>query len=127
MQLSGQRGGKVETKTVDVHLGDPVAEAVHDQLQHVRVAHVQAVPGPGVVHVEPAILGDRAVVRPVVDAPHRQHRAEVVPFGGVVVHNIQDDLDACPVKRLDHGLELSGDTLGIAVVGILVVGGEIGY
>ena len=43
VQLAGQRRGEVEAEPVDVHLGHPVAQAVHDQLQHVRVAHVQAV------------------------------------------------------------------------------------
>ena len=42
VQLAGQRGGQVEAEAVDVHLEHPVAQAVHDQLQHVRVPHVQA-------------------------------------------------------------------------------------
>ena len=51
VELAGQRGGEVEAEPVDVHLGHPVAQRVHDQLQHVRVAHVQAVAGAGVVDV----------------------------------------------------------------------------
>ena len=33
VELAGQRGGQVEAEAVDVHLGHPVAERVHDQLE----------------------------------------------------------------------------------------------
>ncbi len=42
-QLAGQRAGQVEAEAVDVHLGDPVAQAVHDELEDARVGHVQRV------------------------------------------------------------------------------------
>jgi hypothetical protein len=48
VELAGQGGRQVEPEAVDVHLGDPVAQRVHDQLQHVRVAHEQAVARAGV-------------------------------------------------------------------------------
>ena len=41
--LAAERGRQVEAEAVDVHLGDPVAQAVHHQLQHLRIAHVQGV------------------------------------------------------------------------------------
>ena len=46
VELAGQRRGEVEAEAVDVHLGDPVAQRVHDQLQRVRVAHVEELPVP---------------------------------------------------------------------------------
>jgi hypothetical protein len=51
VELPGQRGREVEPEAVDVHLGDPVAQRVHDELQHVRAAHEQAVAGAGRVVV----------------------------------------------------------------------------
>ena len=33
VELPGQRGGEVEAEAVDVHLGDPVAQRIHDQLE----------------------------------------------------------------------------------------------
>ena len=42
VQLAGQRAGQIEAEAIDVHLDDPVAQAVHDELQHARVAHVAA-------------------------------------------------------------------------------------
>ena len=110
VELAGQAGGQVEAEPVDVHLGHPVAQRVHDQLQGVRVAHVQAVPGPGGVVVETAVPGYETVVGGVVDAFHRQHWAQVVALGRVVVDDVEDDLDPGLVQRPDHGLEL-GDLL----------------
>jgi hypothetical protein len=43
--------GQVEAEAVDVHLLDPVAQAVHDELQRARVRHVQRVAAARVVHV----------------------------------------------------------------------------
>ena len=37
VQLAGQGARQVEAEAVDVHLHHPVAQAVHDELQHARV------------------------------------------------------------------------------------------
>ena len=116
--------GQVEAEAVDVHLGHPVAQRVHDQLQRVRVAGVEAVAGAGEILVQPQILVDQPVVGGVVDAAEVDRRAEVVAFGGVVVHHVEDDLDAVLMKRPDHGLEFGHRTAGPPVRGVLVVRGE---
>ena len=51
VELPGQRGGQVEPEPVDVHLGDPVPQRVHDQPQRLVVADVEAVAGAGGVVV----------------------------------------------------------------------------
>ena len=51
VELAGQRGGQVEAEPVDVHLEHPVPQRVHDQLQGVRMAGVEAVAGAGEVLV----------------------------------------------------------------------------
>ena len=56
-QLAGQGAGKVEAEAVDVHLDDPVAQAVHDELQHARVLHVERVAAAGEVHVVARVFG----------------------------------------------------------------------
>ena len=120
VQLAGQGRGEVEAEAVDVHLDVPVAEAVHDQLQHVRVAHVHAVAGAGEVEVVAGIAVDEAVVGRIVDAPHRQRRTEVVALRRVVVDHVEDHLDAGAVERLHHRLELlclaDDDPVRVAVV-----------
>ncbi len=124
VELPGQRGGQVEPEAVDVHLGDPVAQRVHDQLQRVRVAGVERVPGAGVVHVVVLLVVDEPVVGSVVDALHAQRRAQVVALGGVVVDHVEDHLDAGGVHGLDHALELLDLLTGVVVGGVVRVRGE---
>ena len=106
VELARQRRGQVEAETVDVHLGHPVAQRVHDQLQRVRVADVERVAGAGVVHVVLLVVLDEAVVRGVVDAAHRDRGPLVVAFRCVVVDDIQDHLDARGMQGQHHALEL---------------------
>ena len=107
MQLTSQRARQVEAEAVDVHLLHPVAQAVHDQLQHARAAHVQRVAAAGEVLVVARVVRQQPVVRRVVDAAQRQRRAEVIAFGGVVVDDVEDDFEAGGVQRPHHHLELA--------------------
>src|SRR3954452_4451472 len=78
-------------------------------------------PTPGVVDVVPAVLG-QAVVRRVVQAAKAQRRPVLVALGGVVVDDVEQDLEARGMERADHLLEL-GD--GVARGRVLVVRGEV--
>ncbi len=51
VQLAGERRREVEAEAVDVHLGHPVAQRIHHQLQHARMLHVERVAAAGEVHV----------------------------------------------------------------------------
>ena len=51
-----------------MHFGDPVAQAVRDELQRVRRAHQQGVAGAGRVEVVASVVVDQTVVGTVVDA-----------------------------------------------------------
>ena len=55
----------------------------------------------------------------------RQHRAQVVALGGVVVDDVEDHLDAGAVQRLDHPLELAHLLAAPAGGGVLGVGREV--
>ena len=124
VELAGQAGGEVEPEAVHVHLAHPVAQRVDDQLEHVRVAHVQRVAGAGGVEVVAPAVG-QPVVGGVVDAAERQRRAEVVPLRRVVVDDVEYDLDPGLVHGLDQVLEL-GDDLFHPPRGVVAVRGEEG-
>ena len=124
VELPGQCGSQVETEPVDVHLGHPVPQRIHDELQRMRVTDVEAVAGPGVVHVVALVVVDKAVVGGIVDAPHRQRRTQVVALGGVVVDHVEDDLDAGFVQGAHHRLELLHLPAGVGVGAVLGVGGQ---
>ena len=57
VQLAREGAGQVEAEAVDVHLEHPVAQAVHDQLQHLRTLHVERVAAAGEVDVVARIVG----------------------------------------------------------------------
>ena len=89
------------------------------------MGHVERVPAARVVHVVAAVVLHEAVVGGVVDAAEGQRRAEVIALGGVVVDHVEDDLDAGPVQRLHHGLELRHLLPAAARGGEARIGGEI--
>jgi hypothetical protein len=113
VQLARQRRREVEAEAVDVHLGDPVAQRVHQQLQHARVLHVQRVAAAGEVHVVARRAGRQAVVGGVVDAAEGQRRPPLVALGGVVVDHVEDDLEPGGVQR--RTIVLNSATLPVAL------------
>ncbi len=123
VELPGQGRREVEAEPVDVHLGDPVPQRVHDHLEDVRGPHEQGVPGARRVHVVAGVVG-QTVVRRVVDALEGQRRAQVVALGGVVVDDVEDDLDPGLVQGLHRRLELQHLLAAVAPGGVGVVRGE---
>ncbi len=75
VQFARERRGQIETKAVDVHLDDPVAQAVHDELQHVGMPHVHRVAGARVVDVVAAVLAAAGGSRRRCRAPSATARA----------------------------------------------------
>ena len=86
------------------------------------MTHVERIAASGVVHIVAAVVRYEPVVRGVVDATEAQCRSEVAAFGRVVVDDVEDDLDAGRVQRLDHGLEIA---VGLAGGGIELLRGEV--
>ena len=103
-RVAGQDRRQVEAEAVDVHLLDPVAQAVHDHPADDRMIGVERVAAAGVVGVTRAAVFEDVVGR-VVDAAEAERRPGVVALGGVVEHDVENDLDARPVQRLDHVAE----------------------
>src|SRR5437660_436122 len=104
MELTSKRGSEVESKAVDVHLGDPVTERVQDQLQRMGMADVQAVPRAGGVVVVLWRIADQPVVGTIVNAPEAERGSEVVVLRGVVVDDVEDELDARFMVRAGDGI-----------------------
>ncbi len=110
MKLPRQGGCQIEAKTVNVHFFDPIAQAVHDHLQHPRMGHIERIAAAGVVHVVAAVILYYAIVRSVVEAAEAEGRAHLISFARVVVNHIKNHLDAFAMQRPDHALEF-GDLL----------------
>ena len=68
------------------------------------MAGIEGIAGAGVVRVARAVsLKD--VVRGVIDSPEAQVRPTVIALCCMVEHDIENDLDAGPVQRLNHVAE----------------------
>ena len=106
-----QRGGEVEAEAVDMHLFDPVAEAVHYELKHARLGQIEAVAGVGIVDAAARIMGIQPVIDGVIQPSQRQGRPRLAGFRRMVVDHIQEHLDPGCVQGAHHGLELAHNVL----------------
>lgn len=85
-----------------MHLDDPVAQAVHDQLERAGVQHVQAIASAGEIHIVARIVMHEPIVGWVIYAAQREGRALMVALGGMIVDDIEDDFDTCRMQGFDH-------------------------
>ena len=108
-------GGEVEAEAVDAHVVGPVAQAVHHHLQHAAVAEIHGVAGASVVDVVPRV-GGQPVVGGVVDALEGQGGTKLVALGGVVVDDVEDQLEPGIVQMRHHLLELGEGEVGVGRV-----------
>ena len=68
--------------------------------------HVERVAAAGIVHVVAPVVLDQTIIGSIVDAAETKRRAELIAFAGMVVDDVEDDLDPFAVQRSDHALEL---------------------
>src|SRR5580692_6554892 len=68
---------------------------------------VEGVAGTGVIHVVARLVRHQPVIRSIVDALKTQYWAQMVALGGVVIHYVENHLDAGGVEGFDHALELA--------------------
>ena len=106
IQRAREGAGEIEAEPIDMHLGHPIAQAVHEQLEAVGMHHVQGVAAAREIHVVPLLALDRAIVSLVIDPAEGERGPAFVAFRGVVIDDVEDDLDARLMQRLHHGPEL---------------------
>ncbi len=85
--------------------------------------HVERVAAAREIHVVTRV-GCQPVIARVIDAPEREGWPELVSLGGVVVDDVENDLDARGVQRADHRLEFPQRSFRAGVGCITRVGGE---
>ena len=100
--IAGERGRKIETKTVHVHLAHPITQTVHYDLQRARMQRVERVAGTGVVEIEARLVCEQSIIRSVVDPAKAQRRAEMISFDGVIVNHVENDFDPDRVETAHH-------------------------
>ena len=119
LRVTAEHGGEVETKSVDVVFGGPVAQAIEDEVADHGVVAVEGVAA--TAEVEVIAVGCEEVVGLVVEAAEGNDGAGRVALGGVVEDNIEDDLDTGGVERFDQIFEF------VDLLAVLTAGGEAGF
>ena len=109
--MAPQRGRQVEAEAVHSHLGDPVAQRVQDHPDRTRGPEVHRVAGAGDIHVLGRQVGGVQVVVQVIQAAQAQGGAVDTALAGVVVDDVEHDLQAGLVKHGDHAAYLVQDRL----------------
>ena len=93
---------QIEAKAIHLHRTGPITHAVHNHLHDTRMHHIQGIATAGIVDIETLVFGLQAVVGQIVDTAKRETRAEPPAFGRVVENDVENHLDACLMKRIDH-------------------------
>ena len=112
MELAGQCRRKIEAESVNMHLGNPVPQRIHNQLQRVRMPNIQAISRTRVVHIVLTVIIDQAIISRVVDTPEAQRRPHMVAFSRVVIDDVENDFDVIVVEGPHHILELRNSGAG---------------
>ena len=128
---AAEHGGQVEAESVHAHVGAPVAQGVQDELAGHRGGVVDLVGGAGgavdedLVRRHLVVLGGGEAAQ-AGEADGVDVASPVAALGGVVVDDVEVDLDARGVEGVDHLGELPGGAAPALVRGVLAVGGEEG-
>ena len=119
-RLAAERQREIEAEAVDAIDAGPQAEAVHHHLQHARMVGVDGVARAGQVVIVAFVVRHQPVIGEIVDALEGERRPEMVALGGMVVDDVEDDLDA----RLMQPVDRLGDLREPATVDIVRLGRE---
>src|SRR5262249_40896728 len=95
---AAERRGEIEPAAGDVKHLHPNARRIHHHLQHARMRDFQRIAGTREVLVVAWLIGHEPVVRGVIDAAIAKRRPHMVAFDGVVVDDVENDLDTRIVK-----------------------------
>src|SRR5215471_16434801 len=105
IEIASQCARHVEAKPVNMHLLDPITQAVHNEIQHLPLTHVEAIAAANVIPIV-AQIAVQTIIRAIVDTPETQVRPPMVAFSRVVENHYQHDLDISSMQVTDHRFEL---------------------
>ena len=71
---TGKSAGEIEAEAIDMHLGDPIAEAIHEKLETMGMHHIECIAASGEIHIMALLARDRAIIGPIIDAAERERR-----------------------------------------------------
>ena len=102
--IASEDGCQVEAETIDVVVGDPVAEALDNHVAHIGVVAVQGVSTATEIII--MSIGRQHIIGLVVYATIGDVGTLLIALGGVVKHHVEHHFDAVLVQLLHHVLQL---------------------
>src|SRR5437588_10160715 len=106
--ISRQGRCQIETKSVHVHFENPIAQAVHHQLERAWMEQVKRVARAGEIQIKTRIIRTQPIVSEIVDPAETKRRPEMVPFRSVIINHVENYFDADRGEIAQHRFD-SGD------------------
>ena len=102
--VASEDGSQVEAEAVDVVVGHPVAQALHNHVTHIGVVAVQGIAAATEIIV--IALRGQHIIGLVVDAAIGDVGALLVALSGVVEHHVEHHFNAVLMQLFHHVLQL---------------------
>src|SRR5262249_34452719 len=99
--VARENRSEVKAKSIDVHLLDPVTEAIKNHPPDDRMVRIQGVAGARIVGVARAVFL-KDVVLLVIEPAEADRWPIRAAFSRVVVDDVKNHLEAGAVQRFDH-------------------------
>src|SRR5438552_14245494 len=104
--IARQGRSQIEPKSVRMHFENPIAQAVHQQLERAWMEQVKSVAGARKIQIQTWIIRAQPVICGIVDPAKAKRRTEMISFRGMIVHHVENYFDAGGMEAAHHRFEL---------------------
>src|SRR5690242_8654525 len=92
----------IEAEPVHMHLLDPIAQAIRNQLHHKRMVALARVATTRIIHIVLLVLRVEHIIDLVVDTFETDGGTPMIALARMVKDDVQNHFDPCLMERLDH-------------------------
>src|SRR5437870_9519524 len=92
--IARQGRSQIEPKSVRMHFENPIAQAVHHQLERAWMEQVECVAGACKIQIQTWIIRAQPVICGIVDPAEAKRRPELIPFRGTIINHVENYFDA---------------------------------
>src|SRR5579884_4113492 len=92
----------IEAEPVHMHLLDPIAQAIRNQLHHKRMVALARVATTRIIHIPLLVLRVEHIVDLVINALETDGGTPMIALTRMVKNDVQNHFDPCLMERLDH-------------------------
>src|SRR5437762_7480387 len=104
--IARQGRSQIEPKSVRMHFKNPIAQAVHHQLERAWMEQVERVAGARKIQIQTWIIRAQPVICSIVDPAEAKRRPELISFRGMIINHVENYFDAGGMEAAHHRFEL---------------------